>query len=369
MTNKSKNLAVTLSFLFLIGVLCVFCLAQKPTAVSEAERRPLAQMPDFSVESLLNGRFFAGFDNYSVDQFPLRDTFRTLKAYVQTKLLNRNDNNGYYMANGFIGKTDYPLNSDSVDHAAERMQFLYDSYFKSGNHNVFYSVIPDKNYFLAEVNGYPVMDYTELLQTLAQQIGDDMTYIDIFPYLSIEDYYRTDTHWRQENLLHVAQALADALGVGGRLSQTYTQQSLTPFYGVYSGQSGFSSDPETLRYLTNEVLENCTVYNTETGTTGKIYDLERFSGSDPYEVFLSGSQAILTIQNPANSSGDRLIIFRDSFGSSLTPLLVEAYSEIVLVDIRYVSSAFLGRFLELNGNEDVLFLYSTLVLGSSSAMK
>lgn len=369
MTNRTKNLAITLSFILLTGILCILCLVQKPTAVSDAERRPLAQLPEFSGESLLNGRFFSGFDSYTVDQFPLRDSFRSLKAFVQTQILNRSDNNGYYMADGFIGKTDYPLNTDSITHATDRMQFLYDSYFKGGNHKVFYSVIPDKSYFLAEKGGYPAMDYAALLQTLAQQIGDDMTYVDIFPHLSIEDYYRTDTHWRQEQLLDVAQKLAQALGVADRLSQTYTQQVLTPFYGVYSGQSAFPCDPEPLYYLTNETLENCTVYNTETGATGKIYDLERFYSSDPYEVFLSGSQAILTIQNPVNTSGDRLIVFRDSFGSSLTPLLAEAYSEIVLVDIRYVSSALLGHFLELNGSEDVLFLYSTLVLNSSSAMK
>jgi len=353
----------------LIFCLTVLCLTQDSKAVSEAERRPLAQMPEYSADKLLDGKFFPSFENYTVDQFPLRDTFRALKAFVQTTLLGRADNNGYFKVDDYIAKTDYPLNKDSIHHAADRMEYIYNHYLAQGNHKVIYSVIPDKSYFLAELNGYPAMDYGQLLQTLTGNLPNEMTYVDIFGQLSIEDYYKTDTHWSQDQLGSVVQRLAEALGIADQLSENYITKELGPFYGVYSGQSALPCTPETIRYLSNEVLENCTVYNAETGKTGKIYDLDRFNGQDPYEIFLSGSQAILTIRNPANTSGNRLIVFRDSFGSSLTPLLVEAYSEIILVDIRYVSSAFLDRFLELNGQEDILFLYSTLVLNSSSAMK
>ena len=345
------------------------CLTQESKTVSNAERRPLAQIPEFTVEKLLDGKFFPSFESYTVDQFPLRDTFRSFKAFVQTKLLGRADNNGYFKVDDYIAKTDYPLNKDSINHAADRMQYIYNNYLAQGNHKIIYSVIPDKSYFLAELNGYPAMDYGQLLQTLISALPKEMTYVDIFGQLDIEDYYKTDTHWSQDRLGSVVQRLAETLGVSDRISRSYITKELGPFYGVYSGQSALPCSPETLRYLTNDTLENCTVFNAETGKTGTIYDLERFDSQDPYEIFLSGSQAILSIQNPANTSGDRLIVFRDSFGSSLAPLLVEAYSEVVLVDIRYVSSAFLDRFLELNGQEDILFLYSTLVLNSSSAMK
>ena len=366
MTDKIKHIAVMLTFFVLTGVISFFCLTQESVAVSDSERRPLAQMPEYSSDKLLSGNFFPAFESYTVDQFPLRDSFRNLKAFFHTNLLGRNDNNGYYQVDGYLGKLDYPLNEDSLSHVIDRMQFIRDKYFKDGNHKIFYSVIPDKNYFLADKR--PTMDYEKLTQTMEANL-DDMTYVDIFKALTIEDYYKTDTHWRQEKLQNVVQALGNAMGIGDQLSENYTVKELYPFYGVYSGQSALPAKPESLYYLTNSVLENCTVYNTETGKTGSVYDLDRFESQDPYEIFLSGSQAILTIQNPANTSGKRLILFRDSFGSSLAPLLAEAYSEVVLVDIRYVSSAFLDRFIEFTGQEDVLFLYSTLVLNSSSTLK
>ena len=70
---------------------------------------------------------------------------------------------------------------------------------------------------------------------------------------------------------------------------------------------------------------------------------KKAAGRDPYEMFLSGSVSLLRIENPQNTSGRRLVIFRDSFGSSIAPLLVEGYSSVTLVDIRYLASSRPGR--------------------------
>ena len=78
--------------------------------------------------------------------------------------------------------------------------------------------------------------------------------------------------------------------------------------------------------------------------------------------------AYITIENPNATTGKELIIFRDSFGSSLAPLLVEGYEKITLVDIRYLRSDMLSKFITFE-NQDVLFLYSTLVLNNSETLK
>ncbi|MBQ2264154.1 MAG: hypothetical protein II341_02020, partial [Oscillospiraceae bacterium] len=63
-----------------------------------------------------------------------------------------------------------------------------------------------------------------------------------------------------------------------------------------------------------------------------------------------------------------LVVFRDSFGSSLIPLLVKDYATVTVVDTRYVSPDLLGQYLEFE-KQDVLFLYSTLILNNSLALK
>ena len=99
-----------------------------------------------------------------------------------------------------------------------------------------------------------------------------------------------------------------------------------------------------------------------------VYSMELAQGRDPYEMYLGGSKSLITIENPDALSSKELVIFRDSFGSSISPLLIESYSKITLVDIRYIMSANVGMFVDFD-NQDVLFLYSLPVLNNSVTMK
>ena len=69
------------------------------------------------------------------------------------------------------------------------------------------------------------------------------------------------------------------------------------------------------------------------------------------------------------TNGKKLYLFRDSFSSSLAPLLVGGYSEIYLIDIRYVMSDYLDLFLSFEEGQDILFLYSTEVLNNSTMLQ
>ena len=91
--------------------------------------------------------------------------------------------------------------------------------------------------------------------------------------------------------------------------------------------------------------------------------MEKVSGKDPYEMFLSGTMPLITIEKQNGNPDNHLILFRDSFGSSLAPLLLSGYERIVIVDTRYMMSDVLGMIegLDLTAT-DVLFMYSTTTL-------
>ena len=333
---------------------------------SDTERRPLAQFPGFTAENLLGGKFMTDFESYTLDQFPMRDTFRQLKARVHYELLGQRDNNGIYIASGYAAKLEYPLNEASVNHALAIFNKIRERYLDGST--IFLSVIPDKSYYLAQENGYPAMDYDALFQML-QNGMPYASYVNLTDCLNADSYYKTDTHWRQEKLLPAARRLCAALGVTPPEEAAFRQTQVpSPFYGVYYGQAALPMEADTLQLLESDLLGRCTVRNYETGKTGGIYDREKLTGKDPYEVFLSGSVSLLTIENSDADTDRELIIFRDSFGSSLAPLLAQGYKTITLVDIRYLSSSMLDRFVDFHG-QDVLFLYSTLVLNNSAAMQ
>lgn len=366
MNRKVKNLVTVVllaAFLFGFGAWAVLKPADE---LSLSERRKLAQFPTLSINTVLSGKFMSDFEKYSLDQFPLRDEWRTLKALTGRYVFAQKDNNGVYMADGFAAKLDTVLNEGSIDYAADRFRYLYENFIAQTDAKVYLSVIPDKNYFLAEANGYPALDYEALVESLRSQT-EFAEYIDLFDALTIDSFYRTDSHWRQETLLPVAEKLAAAMGA--TLGGDYTEQTLsTPYYGVYYGYAALPMKPDELKYLTSETLENCTVYNYETDKTGAVYDLEKGAGNDPYELFLSGSISLLMIENPNARTDRELIVFRDSFGSSIAPLLAEGYAKVTLADIRYLPSVQMGKLLDFS-NSDVLFLYSTSVLNSSDTLK
>ena len=85
-------------------------------------------------------------------------------------------------------------------------------------------------------------------------------------------------------------------------------------------------------------------------------------------VFLGGSKSLISIENPNAKTDRELVMFRDSFGSSIAPLLAEDYAKITLVDIRYLPVERIGNYIDFK-DQDVLFLYSTSVLNHSETLK
>ena len=160
--------------------------------------------------------------------------------------------------------------------------------------------------------------------------------------------------------------------MGAEISGEYKKIKLDePFFGVYSGQSALKVKPDSLTYLTNETIDGYKVKifdGTKETVLDSAYDMSKITSKDPYEMFLSGNQPLVTIENPNAENEKRLVIFRDSFGSSIAPILAEGYSETVLVDLRYLNSDFLPMLVDFEG-ADVLFLYSSLILNSSMSMK
>lgn len=367
MQKRIKNIAVTFAFLITLAFLVGMCVKMymNPAETSDSERRPLAQFPtEITWESIVDRTSIEKFEEYSVDQFPFREFFRGLKAKFQLYVLGLDENNGLAVKDGYIAKIEPEFTEEIVEYSIGRLQYVYEKFLKENGGNHYVALVPDKNYYLGKEYGYPAPDYDKLAEDVRKALSG-MTYIDLFETLELTDYYRTDTHWSQEKIGEVADKLLAELGAADRVTGNYKENTLYPFHGVYYGQSALNPEPDTITYLTSDILDNCTVYDYETGQTYGIYDFEKFEGKDGYDFFLSGTKALLRVDNPNATTDEELIIFRDSFGSSITPLLAEGYKSIYLVDIRYVMPDLLDRFIDFEG-KDTLFLYSALILNSKS---
>lgn len=367
MKNNWKNIIFTTCIGLVWLLLALTAWFQMPQEISESERRRLRQAPQLEMESVLSGSFMRDFEEYSKDQFPYRFSLRTLKAFTRLYLLFQKENNNIYIEDGYAVKLEYPLNENSIMTAKKKFLYVYQKYLHN-NPNVFIAIIPDKNYYLGARNGYPTMDY-ERLFSMVKEGANFAEYIDIVDLLTIEDFYRTDIHWKQENLEKVARKIGEALGFADELTMDFERIATNiPFNGVYSGQVALPLAPDHIVYLTNNTIKNSTVYNLETDKLTAVYDLEEMTGRDPYDVYLYGASPLLVIENKNAVTDKELIVFRDSFGSSLMPLLLEGYTKITLIDIRYISSDLLGDYIKFT-DQDVLFLYNTLILNAATVLK
>ena len=365
MSLRIKNVLVSVLFFAFIGFFFVFSIIKPQADRSVAERRPLAQFPSVSVSEISSGRFSAGFEDYAVDQFPLRDTFRSVKAYFQYTALGMSENNSLALHDGYIIKVGDKLSEKSVDNAVSKIRGIYERYLT--NSQVYLSIVPDKGYFASEM-GYPTPDYNKLIDMMCDGLGE-IEYIDITGELSLADYYRTDTHWRQECLGGVLERLGSEMGFYSKISGSYAVESHEGYYGVYYGQSALKLPGDTVRYLRNDTIDALRLYDYEKMKTSGVYSVENLLGDDSYEVFLGGfNKGLLRVDNPNADTERELVVFRDSFGSAIVPLIAEAYKTVYVVDIRYIMPYIACNMIDFDG-KDVLFLFSTLVLSDSSEFK
>ncbi len=365
MNNKTIRAVGAVAVAAVWAVLTGFAWFGSRSDYSMTERAELTQAPEINAEAVLDGSFMAEFEEFTTDQFPLRDGFRKVKSLFHYYGLQAMDNNGIYLAEGYAAEQVYPLNEASVSYATERFGYIYETALKGKANAVYAVTVPDKNYYLAQDAGQLRLDYDRLFA----MVKDGMPWaehIDITHKLSIADYYFADTHWRQEKLLPVAQAVCDAMGVTlGTFEQTKIEK---PFYGVYHSKAALPMEAEDLYLLENEILDGCKVSYLDLNKEGKVYDRTKLESADLYELFLGGARSLITIENPAGKEGKELVVFRDSFGSSLVPLLVQDYSKVTLIDVRYIGLPVVQKMVDFEG-VDVLFVYSTLVLNDSMLIR
>ena len=288
-------------------------------------------------------------------------------AAIPTRRVQEDTQPEIYVYRGYAAATDAPWSEKSLDFAAKRLGHLLETYFTGEGYRRYLAVVPDKAQFTEPPEGYTPAGAQETADYLAQRLPVEE--IGIAPLLSLEDYYRTDPHWRQERLHPVAQALADAMGVS--LPDTAEESLHTlagEFCGSYWGKTAEPLAADILSYITSPLLDSCVVYDYETDSTGGVYDLTAAEKA-PYDLFLSGSKALLRIENPAAGNDRTLIVFRDSFGSSLIPLLAQGYGTVYAVDIRYLATDALARVVTFPEEADVLLVYSATVLQNSVTLK
>ena len=285
-------------------------------------------------------------------------------AVLIKKKTQKEDN--YYVESGAIYEKIGDINETALKNNIEKINKIIEKCLN--NMNIYFSIIPDKEYYLKDSIS---TKFSELESKVKSNLNEKVNYFNISDTLSLNDFYRTDMHWKQEDLQNTIEKIAKEMNLVAKTD--YEVESLGEFYGTYYKEiKDGNIDPDELKYLNNNILQNCKVYNAETEKDEEVYNLDKVNETkNKYDLFLSGATSISTITNESAKTDNTLILFRDSFGSSIAPLLVEDYKEIVLIDIRYVNYMILDEYVDFKEyeNADVLFLYSSRVINKSGIFR
>lgn len=349
-----KNKIIVFSFIGYLVLFSILGIIIPDKNISNSERRKLASFP--KVE--FSNDYITKIDKYFLDHFPFRDKFRGVKASYNYNVLKMLDNNGIFLKDNYIFKSGYPTNEDSIEKFINHVREMSNLF---NNSNIYTMIIPDKNYYLDDKN-FLNIDYDYIYN----KVDDLGTFIDIRNELELDDYYETDTHWKQDRIINIVKKMSEKMNFN-YYDVSYEKNIYDKFYGVYYGESAISREPENLVYLTSSLFNNVKVKYLENSEFTGIYNVSKLSGLDSYDVYLDGASSFIEIFN-SNSTGGELVVFRDSFGSSLVPLLIPYYSKITVIDNRYISSEYFNKLIT-NYDADVLFLYSTLIVNDSGSLK
>ncbi len=338
--NFFDRLTVAVALILIVAFALALPLLPKKD-FSAKERRALAPFPTANIETLLDGRFFTSLSVYYADHFPLRGAFTALKA-TSERVLGKGENNGIlFGTDGYlIARGEY----ESLTVAEQNLRAIR-ALADRTSVPITVSILPRATDVLTAYlpRGYDTARAAQIHETVAEILPENTDLA--APLREAADagdsvFYRTDHHWTTDGAYLAYVNLAPSLDITPYASEDFTRVTLTnEFLGTSFAKSGLASTtPDMITGYRYDGDDGYTVTNAETGArTHTLYDMDALVGDDPYEVFLGGNHARLSITDETHPEKPTLLLFKDSFANSLIPFLARHF-QLVVVDPRYEPS-------------------------------
>jgi len=346
-------------FCLFIFVFFTANLINKDKEFSERENRALAQKPKFSLTALTNGTFTKDFESYITDQFVLRDQWTTLKAATETAI-GKEENKGVYLCDDdvLISRFDKP------DEALfeRNVSYINSLANNSGDANVYFELIPGASSIWSDKlpANAPNVDQQKYIDDAYSKVS--AITVDAFKALSAHKnekiYYSTDHHWTSLGAYYSYAELMSTMGLEANPIDSYDRQIVSDsFYGTVYSSSGYSwVAPEEIEIFVPETDAVITNYGSGTAKEGVLYDYSKLDVKDKYSFFLGGISSLITVET-GKADAPSLLIIRDSYNDSRLPFLLDHFSDIHIIDLRYYKLS-IADYIAKNDIDNVLVSYS-----------
>ncbi len=366
MIKKICNTATAVCFLLLVfGFAAAFWILPD-SAFSDAENRPLALFPEFTLETLTDGNFNSGMTEYFADQFPARPLFVRMKAECEIAV-GRGENNGV-----LLGKNDQLAVRkfrvyESLLHQTPDMDYYYRenvtlsldalNAYASNETRPLVTLLPPRSVDVAaSALSYPGEITDALHDQIAEGLRPETGYIDLLPLFREHYdageyvYFRTDHHWTPEGAYLAYREVMKSFGLEENIKppEDFTSEEIPGFYGTTWSKSQLKFIvPDTIRYLSpgNEDRFETSCFSVkmikdENGRPKKVKEVYKsfpgwlnrdyFTAKDKYAAFLDGTHNEQFVTIPEmDAERERLLIMKDSFANTLAPYLAQHFDLVI----------------------------------------
>ena len=316
-----NNKKYTIYMLVFVAVLLVPFAGMLITGASKSESSSSAKLPQLVMVSedehktSINKDYLKQLGEYFEGHCALRQEMVTGYSYVTTKVFQTSSSKSVvYGKNGWMYYTDTLGDYTGSDIMSEREMFdavrtlkLIDRYCKANNIRFYFVTAANKNSLYGENMPYyyKKSDKPGNRVLLGEKIrAEGISYIDLYDAFKAENkvlYHKTDSHWTNEGAALAARMIHEATG------QMYVDRYNKAPYKV---KKDFKGDLAAMMYPASVPLEEEIYYDGEFG-----FDYEG-------KVESNFDNKIRT----TGALGNNLMMYRDSFGSSLLPFMAESYT-------------------------------------------
>jgi hypothetical protein len=417
MITTSNKLAIfnLVSFTLALASFGLLFFILPKASVSELEKRPLAQIPQFTWEQFWSGKYLDSIDLYVADNFPARERWVGLafgiKAWrgwqseeigfynqtvdldlgtdqmqdssnmVQDSMLNafnegdpdevKNLNKGLLIYEGMAIQI-FGGSSKSAEYAAKIIN-EYDEKL-AGRLNLFLGITPTHGEFYLP-SKYNAVSESKNIEMVYNKVNPNVKTFDVFTelYRHKDQYifFNTDHHWTGLGAYYAYVAFCKKAGFQALGLEQMERRVIRNFLGsLYR----MTQDPRLKEKGDSVVYHKIPLPNKAYQLTGTGYKnriatslyADRASGANSYSVYLGSDHPLMLIETEL-LNGRRAILVKNSFGNALAPYLVSHFEKLYILDYRYFNGNIID-FIERNQITDLIIFHNSFSVNTYSHM-
>ncbi len=371
--KKTQKRITTLFFMITVTFLPLITLFSRKESFSELENRVLSGAPEFSVENWFDKTFMNEFESYVSDHFVGREKWISAKIDTELMIGKEEINDIYITKERLMEKIPRP-DDKSVKSSVDAInKFAFDT------QKPVYVVIAPTSAGVYAGNlkkNTPQLDQKEIINDIYSKLDSSVLSVDVYETLYARKdeyiYYRTDHHWTTLGAYYAYNVAIQKMGFTPVAYSKYNiEHASDEFLGTYHSKTLYDKlKPDIIDIYTcigGSSVVSCKVNSGKNVSEyDSIYFRDFLTKKDKYCTYLGSNQPAVTITTNVGSD-KKLLVFKDSYANSLIPFLVQHYSEITVLDMRYVANY--KDYADPEEYSQVLFLYNSTTFCSDNNLR